>query len=239
MSKQGLIRTDYLTVQYVWALENDQVFMAKAKHEVERGNYDRFRMLVLNCARPIRRLLDDIHADSIGPYEWAFLTLELWCRLGGRFVDFSHDIDHAGFDCHVLRLCEAGYGFSRNGIFATEPTNKAEKDLSRHLQDVKAVVAATDALVSSNPCAEIELGQPQTRTLENDMSTQIKIANLTLINDVDVRNMSDEQLIDAIKKVEKEIEELKSVKVKSKKIDAKIDEAEATLTKLVELLDAR
>lgn len=51
--------------------------------------------------------------------------------------------------------------------------------------------------------------------------------------------MSDDQLIDAIKKVEKEIEDLGSVKTKSKKIEAKVSEANETLNKLVTLLDAR
>lgn len=218
MSQAELIRTDYLTVQYVWALENEQVFMARAKHEVDRGNYDRFRMLVLNCARPIRRLLDDTHADSIGPYEWAFLTLELWCRLGGRLVHFPRPTDEDAFTIHVERLRIAGYGFSRNGIFAIEP---------------------------ANPCAEVSIGQPQLCTLnpepiqEKPVSNQIIIKNLTLINDVDVRNMSDEQLIDAIKKVEKEVEELKSVKTKSDKIAKKIADANDTLTVLVGLLDGR
>ena len=71
------------------------------------------------------------------------------------------------------------------------------------------------------------------------MSNQIIIANKTYINNVDVTTMSDDQLIDAIKKVEKEIEDLGSVKTKSKKIEAKVSEANETLNTLVTLLDAR
>lgn len=237
--KRELIRTGHMTVQYVWALENDRAFMEKARHDVDRGNYERFCTLVAHAIHPTRRLLGEAYTEGINADEWSFLFVELWCRLGGRFVDFPLDMDCVRFKCHVDRLRAAGYGFSRDGIYAFVPTNTAEKDLNRYLQDVKAVVAATDALVSNNPCAEIELGQPQTCTLENEMSQQIIIANKTYINNVDVTTMSDDQLIDAIKKVEKEIEDLGSVKTKSKKIEAKVSEANETLSKLVTLLDAR
>lgn len=224
MSKQGLIREDHMTVQYVWALENDQAFMTKAKHEAERGNYDQFRILVQAAIKPTRRLLGEAHTEGINGYEWSFLYLELWCRMGGRFVDFPHSNDAEVFALHVKHLRTAGYGFNRGGVIHFTPAR------------------------FTNPRAEVSIGKPQLCTLstlnpepiqENEMSNQITIVNKTLINGVDVTIMSDEQLIDAIKKVEKEVEELKSVKTKSKKIAAKIDEANKTLTALVELLDGR
>lgn len=217
MSQAGLIRTDHMTVQYIWALENEMVFMRKAQHEVDRGTFDQFRTLVQNAIKPTRRLLNEAHTEGINGYEWSFLYLELWCRMGGRFVDFPHGNDEATFSFHVERLRTAGYGFNRNGV-------------------IRFV---------TNPCAEVPIGQPQPCTLnpepiqENEMSNQITIVNKTLINGVDVTIMSDEQLIDAIKKVEKEVEELKSVKTQSKKIAAKVEEATKTLTALVELLDGR
>jgi hypothetical protein len=211
------IRVDHMTVQYVWALENDQVFMMKARHEVDRGNYDRFRILVKDTIAPTRRLLGEAHTEGINGYEWSFLTLELWCRMGGRFVDFPNSKDMGPFACHVDRLRAVGYGFNRNGV-------------------IRFV---------TNPCAEVSIGHPQLCTLnpkliqENKMSNQITIKKITYINNADVTLMSDDQLIDAIKKVEKEIEDLKAVKTQSKKIAARIEEATATLTQLVELLDNR
>jgi hypothetical protein len=71
------------------------------------------------------------------------------------------------------------------------------------------------------------------------MSKQITFKTITYINNADVTALSDEQLIDAIKTIEKEIADLKGVTTKSKKIEAKISDAEATLAKVVEVLDAR
>jgi hypothetical protein len=71
------------------------------------------------------------------------------------------------------------------------------------------------------------------------MSKEITITRQTLINGADVSKMTDDQLIFAIKQVEKEIEELKAVKTKSKKIAQRIEDASKTLGELVELLDNR
>ena len=56
---------------------------------------------------------------------------------------------------------------------------------------------------------------------------------------MDVANMSSGQLIDAIKKLEAETADLKSVKAKSEHIKKRIAELEAMLVKIVEVLDAK
>lgn len=55
----------------------------------------------------------------------------------------------------------------------------------------------------------------------------------------DVSTMSDDQLVAAIKTVEAEIDDLKGIKTKSKKIDARIKDLEAGLKSIVETLDGR
>lgn len=55
----------------------------------------------------------------------------------------------------------------------------------------------------------------------------------------DVGNMTEGQLVDAIKRIENEIADLKTVKTKSTKIAAKIAELNAMLAKVVEVLDAK
>ena len=79
--------------------------------------------------------------------------------------------------------------------------------------------------------------QPQA-TQENTMAS-IEIKTITYINDADVTKLSDEQLIDAIKKIESEIADLGAVKTESAKIKAKIDNLHETLAKVVAILDAR
>lgn len=56
---------------------------------------------------------------------------------------------------------------------------------------------------------------------------------------VDVDTMSEGQLIDSIKKIEAEIADLNTVKTKSKKVASKIEELEAMLAKVVEVLDGK
>jgi hypothetical protein len=71
------------------------------------------------------------------------------------------------------------------------------------------------------------------------MSNQITFKTVTYINNNDVMTLTDEQLITYIKAIEREIADLKSVATKSKKIEAKIADAEATLAKVVEVLDSK
>lgn len=55
----------------------------------------------------------------------------------------------------------------------------------------------------------------------------------------DVQSMSDNELIEAIRRLETEIADLKTVKTKSKAITKKIEELDGMLSKTVEILDAR
>lgn len=210
------IRVDYLTTQYVWALENDQAFMLKARHEAERSNFNQFRRLVGSYIIPTRRTLGDMGEGAFTGAEWSFLYLEMWLRL--RSDDVYPNMNTANYDdfeFHVGRLNEAGFVLTGRGV------------------------VPMTAPILHNPCAEIALPTQPVQPQEKTVSNQITIQNKTFINGVDVAGMSDEQLIDAIKKVEKEVEELNSVKTKSKKITAKVEQAQATLAQLVELLDGR
>jgi hypothetical protein len=240
MTQKQLPRIDHITTQYIWALENEQVFMTKAKHAVKQGHFNIFRDLVVETIRPIRRLVGD---NTLPGVEWAFLYMELWVRLDGFNILMSNLYYNPDVKFQLDRLDQIGLGVSRKGVI--QRTNKAEKDLNQYLQGVTAVVAATDALVSTNPCAEILLGQPQFCALasepekEEPMSNTVEIKTITYINNADVTKLSDEQLIDAIKTIENEIVALKAVKTKSTKITIKINEALHTLAKVVAILDGR
>lgn len=67
----------------------------------------------------------------------------------------------------------------------------------------------------------------------------VAIETKTIIFGQDAATMSEQQLIDAIKRVEGDIAKLKEVKTKSKKIAANITELEANLAAIVAVLDAR
>lgn len=59
------------------------------------------------------------------------------------------------------------------------------------------------------------------------------------INGTDVTKVSDDELIASIRVTETEIASLKAIKTESSKIKAKIADAEASLAKIVEILDSR
>lgn len=65
----------------------------------------------------------------------------------------------------------------------------------------------------------------------------IPVQQITYVFGKDVNLMSEEELINAIKQVETEIEKLSSVKTESTKINLRISEHKETLQKLAKLLD--
>ena len=187
-----MIREDFITAQYIWALENEHVFVTKARHEAERGNFYQFARLAKRYAGDVAAILD----DEPSLFEWAFIYIEMWHRMGGEYPDcFWH-------------------------------SDNADKYLNS-----KSLVA--QAMATKQPT------HPTETTEEINMSKQITFKTITYINNADVTALTDEQLIDAIKTIEREIADLKGVTTKSKKIEAKIADAEATLAKVVEVLDAR
>jgi hypothetical protein len=186
-----VIREDFITAQYIWALENEHVFVTKAQHEAERGNFYQFTRLVRTYVDPLRAYLHDIPTSV----EWAFIYIELWHRMGGHKPDYSWHVNDAD-KYHVSKRLIAEY-------LANQSTQSTET------------------------------------TEETNMSNKITFKTVTYINNADVTALTDEQLIDAIKTIEREIADLKGVATKSKKIEAKIADAEATLAKVVEVLDAR
>jgi predicted RNA-binding protein with PIN domain len=67
----------------------------------------------------------------------------------------------------------------------------------------------------------------------------VAIETKTVIFGQDANSMSEQQLIDAIRRVEGDISKLKEVKTSSKKIASNIKELEAQLNAIVAVLDAR
>jgi hypothetical protein len=198
-------RMDHMITQYIWTLENDQVFMVKAQAELDRNNFNQFRRLCSSYIAEAREANKELHLNGLSGPEWSFLYLEMWIRMGGfnrLMSNLYHDKD---VKFQIDRLKAAGYIITRDGVVAVLINKQTNPETPK----------------------------------EEEMSKLITIENLTLINGVDVTKMSDDQLIDAIKTIEAEISALGSVKTTSKKIQAKKEEALATLAKVVEILDAR
>jgi hypothetical protein len=81
--------------------------------------------------------------------------------------------------------------------------------------------------------------QSETQSTKEETMSTIEIKTITYINDADVSKLTEEALIQWIKSIELEIDNLQAVKTKSTKIQAKITGLQETLAKVVEILDAR
>lgn len=221
-------RLDHMTVQYIWGLENDQVFMVKAKHEVERGNFSQFRRLVGSYIMPIRKMLDEDKAHALSGVEWSFLYLEMWKRLGGGGSpgSFSHSNNYAEFDYQLDRLIDGGYCLTTRGVEKRQDNSCAESSLSQPC--------------NINPEGELSMNDNYTTgkiTNPVKMAPAFETKNYIFGNDVE--HMSEDALIQAIKRVEEQIADLKAVKTKSTKIAANIAKLQEQLASIVAELDKR
>lgn len=83
--------------------------------------------------------------------------------------------------------------------------------------------------------------QPQANkeTPVNSTNNSVAFETRHYVYGMDVANMNSGQLIEAIKRIEAEINDLKSVKAKSEHVKKRIAELEGMLAKVVEVLDAK
>lgn len=84
-----------------------------------------------------------------------------------------------------------------------------------------------------------EMSYPTITATAMSMPPQKAFETKVIIFGRDAANMTEQELINAIKQVEGEIARLKEVKTKSKKIAANIADLESQLASIVEVLDAR
>lgn len=231
--KKEQVRFDHLTEQYIWSLENDASFVRLSKDSARRGLFAEFRRRVGQKLKPIREMVGESESYAINGYEWSFLYLELWKRMGGPGFPslFNTSNDLAEFTYQVERAATVDMFWAFSDGFRPEAKQ-------------------------FNPCAEIPLGnlqpcalqEPEGKLSMNDHTTG-KIANpvkmapafetKNYIFGNDVETMSEEALIQAIKRVEEQISDLKTVKTKSVKISANITKLQEQLALIVAELDAR
>lgn len=83
---------------------------------------------------------------------------------------------------------------------------------------------------------------PRTKTftlLPPEPTVNIKIETKTFFNGADISTMTDDALFDNIQRAENEIQRLENIKTKPKRLTKKIEELQAGLKQLVEVLDSR
>jgi hypothetical protein len=216
-------RIDWLTAQYVWAIQNDAVIANRLNEAVRHMNFGQFRRQCGNGINWVKATLfrEDDHGDTFDEDDRTFVVLTLWDQAGGNVWNKSSD-----HDFYVGRAKRLGVPY-------------------RGLEEPDADwLTADDPNAGDNPCHEIELQQLSQCVLETEKeiimpNQSIAFETTSYIYGQDVNVLTEEQLIASIKKVEKEIASLSEVKTESKKVASKIAALKAQLASIVAVLDAR
>lgn len=190
-------REDWLTAQYVWAIENESEWNDETSGLALMGRFGEFRRRTAKYINAIHKLVARDH-DCTKPkeIEWAYIVLSLWLNQSGN-------PDAVLVDPGVLKPCYVEL-----------------------LHDVDNVPVPHETEVPN-----------ETETQEENTMSQPAFVTKSYIYGKDVEQMSEQELINAIRSVEAEIGSLKTVQTPSKKIAAKIAELEDMLKKIVGVLD--
>lgn len=197
-------REDWLTTQYVWAIENERAWNDEVEGLALLGRFGEFRRRTANYINAIHKLVARDH-DCAKPKEtqWAYIVLSLWLNRGGSPSDVL--ADPGVLKPHYAALLD-GLDNERHAARKTEVTEAVPNE---------------------------------TETQEENTMSQAAFVTKSYIYGKDVEQMSEHELINAIRSVETEIDSLKTVKTPSTKIAAKIAELEDMLAKIVGVLDGK
>lgn len=116
-------------------------------------------------------------------------------------------------------------------------------EMYTHLVSKYGPITIYDNAVSAAQTETNEANQQENENMNQTIGTTTistpAFETRHFVNGRDVKGMSDNELIEAIRRLENEIADLKTVKTKSKAITKKIEELGDMLSKTVEILDAR
>ncbi|WP_374335452.1 hypothetical protein [Methyloversatilis sp.] len=112
-------------------------------------------------------------------------------------------------------------------------------EMYTHLVSKYCPITIYDNAVSAAQTETNEANQQENEDMNQTTISTPAFETRHFVNGRDVTNMTDNELIEAIRRLENEIADLKTVKTKSKAITKKIEELGDMLSKTVEILDAR
>ena len=111
---------------------------------------------------------------------------------------------------------------------------KLLEDAKQHIINASLTINVDDLLQGLNTLID---NHKTNFTTQGTKPMSTTFATEHFINNRNVKEMTEDQMINAIRNCENEIKFLKEVKSKSKAIDKKVKAAEETITKIVEFLD--
>ena len=129
---------------------------------------------------------------------------------------------------YIYLECWRYHGGTTDAFFFNTPTTSSTMQYA-------AEIVAEERATARQPVSQPEPSQEEPAV----NNTTIAFETRHFVYGLDVANMSAGQLIEAIKKIEAEIADLKLVKSKSEHIKKRIAELEDMLAKVVQVLDAK
>lgn len=127
----------------------------------------------------------------------------------------------------IYMACWSHYGYTVDGLINGCPY----RDLKKAMVELQGQSAPAIPTPTTTPEPEV---QPV-----NNTTHAVAFETRHYVYGMDVANMTSGQLIEAIKKLEVEIADLKGVKAKSEHIKKRIAELDGMLAKVVEVLDTK
>ena len=203
---------DYLTTQFVWPVQNEADWYLETRDALREGDVASFIRTSLRWLRKVVRV-----NYRPNDYEKAICVCILWHQADGDMERFHYVVRNLtqfpAYYCSALETL---------GLVGKSAAPQSEPQVATH----------NDPVAANN---EVE-----SETIkEQAMNSAPAFVTKSYVFGVDVDTMSEGQLIDSIKKIEAEIADLNTVKTKSKKVASKIEELEAMLAKVVEVLDGK
>ena len=205
-------REDWLTTQYVWAIENESAWSDEVEGLALANRFGTFRRRTANYINATHKLVvaaNESFCAKPKELEWAFIVFSLWINKGGNpdAVLADPGVLKPAYTELLSELDELDdLGSVRNKPQETEATNETETQEENTMNQTVAI-------------------------------STVAFATKSYVYGKDVEQMSEGELINAIRSVEAEIASLKTVQTPSKKIATKIAELEEMLKKIVGVLD--
>lgn len=222
-------RMEYLDHQYVLTIQNERSWYTRARSALLRGSFDTF----CTITRTEALMVGKVRGERLHPLDHAYIERELFEQ----------------FDQEDRRPAMRGRAYPdqwrelNRAIEAWGQMPKKAESAKRMMLSMNEFFEEISEQIETATHTLAEVGEAFNNavqeTKEINAMSNIPFTTKNYVFGQDVANMTEEQLIAALKKVEGEIANLKGIGAKSKKIEQMIKDAEAGLAKIVEVLDAK
>lgn len=234
-------RKQYLREKYYDPMTCDVKLMADGLKAVEHNNFGQFRRVMGNAISKISSKLMDNHeyrAGMMADIGWAVVVKKLWNKLGGSNELLLKDMGPLAEYYSILVADDEQRHRRIQGIKAIRPDFVTmDEENALHKTMCFGNASDDDALDAIGTGAYAVFNQQEKNVANTD--NMYKVETLTLVGGQPAKNLSDDELFNAIHVIEGQIKHLEAIETKPKKLLAKIDDLKKGIADLVALVDSR